>query len=500
LPGFGQINDLSLQCINQKNIPERSSQVAMMRDIYAGAQRVVVFMGDGSYHRIPKGYIKTSTISPIIFFNDSRDDNLIEKFHTSWETMSQRPKWYSFCTICVIRVLSDLDHYKATIHCIANGNNSARLQLFELLRQFTNSPWWQRVWVIPEATVSSEVLVQYGNVRVSWDIFVNAANICDSLGWGQHDAGSESCMGIEREHAKVLLVLSRQVFDIQRLRIKWKHREGTGLLSLLQEFSGRKATDDRDKVFALLGLTTDTGMSKPNYSLTTIEVYRRTFIDLVKHGGSLAVLSGDMKRKNSRDIPTWIPDWSVPMEEPDRQRMQLQGIDMASPQWRIKFIDSEQEYWLQVDKSMRILRDEIVSGKRGLLPREIVNALSRYQEILSQQLYGTKTFQSTTLNRSEHRALHLCYSMYTEYQEKGMLFWSRTTIWRFIDAHISLPSAESEGDRVKFNIIRYCSRLISTRVIDLWVAKLQQIEKRRYHTNLILVSDCDIHRVARKTS
>ncbi|KAF4457094.1 hypothetical protein F53441_882 [Fusarium austroafricanum] len=160
--------------------------------------------------------------------------------------------------------------------------------------------------------------------------------MCDSLGWGRHDTGSDLFLGIEREHAKVLPVLSKQIFEIERLRMEWNDRKVTTLLSLLQEFSSRKATDDRDKVFALLGLASDIKTIKPDYALSTVQVYRLTVIDLIKYNGSLTALSGDMKRKNSRGIPTWIPDWSVAKEEPDRRRMQLEGTYRTSPQWRIE--------------------------------------------------------------------------------------------------------------------------------------------------------------------
>ncbi|KAF5683290.1 heterokaryon incompatibility (het-6OR allele) [Fusarium circinatum] len=291
-------------CINQDDIDERSSQVAMMRDIYASAQHVIVFLGHGSYHRIPKNYVTDRLLAPVQFSNDDRDDSLITQFHNSWETMCRRTEWYSFCTICAIRALSNIDRYRATIKCIADGKASSRLKLFELVRRFTNSQWWQRVWVIQEATVTSQIFVQYGNVKVPWEVLVSSANTCDSLGWGRKDTGSELFLDIEREYAKVLPVLSKQISEIERLRMEWDDGKATTLLSLLQDFSSRRATDDRDKVFALLGLARDIKTILPNYSLNTVQVYRNTVINLIKHSGSLTALSGDMKRKNSGGIPS----------------------------------------------------------------------------------------------------------------------------------------------------------------------------------------------------
>ncbi|RBR22060.1 hypothetical protein FVER53590_30327 [Fusarium verticillioides] len=373
-------------CINQCDIGERNSQVAMMRDIYASAQHVIVFLGHGSYHRIPKNYATKCLLAPIQFSNDDQDDSLITLFSNSWETMCRQAEW-------------------ATIKCIADGKASSRLKLFELVRRFINSQWWQRVWVIQEATVTSQISVQYGNVKVPWEVFARSANTCDSLGWGRQDTGSELFIGIEREHAKVLPVLSKQIFEIERLRTEWADGKETTLLSLLQEFSSRKATDDRDKVFALLGLAKDIKTIKPKYSLSTVEVYRSTVTDLIKHSGSLIALSGDMKRKNSGGIPSWIPDWSVGMEEPDRRRMQLDGLYKPFPRWRIVLIDHELEYWETVTMDMHSLYEEIESGKRRLIPKDIIDGLIFYERILT-RIYGSAPMDIDSLDPPEERAIH----------------------------------------------------------------------------------------------
>jgi len=125
-----------LQCINQNDIRERSSQVLIMRDIYARAQRVIVFLGDGSYFRIPQDYTKSPPPAPVAFSSSAHDGPLITHFHNTWEKLCRRPEWYSFCTICVLRLLEDVDRYKDTIECIVKGKDSSKLRLFELRRQF----------------------------------------------------------------------------------------------------------------------------------------------------------------------------------------------------------------------------------------------------------------------------------------------------------------------------------------------------------------------------
>ncbi|RBR15620.1 uncharacterized protein FIESC28_07261 [Fusarium coffeatum] len=452
-----------------------------MRDIYARAQRVIVFLGDGSYFRIPQDYAKSPPPAPMTFSTFTQDAPLISDFHNNWETLCRRPEWYSFCAICVLRLLEDVDGYSDTLNCIATGKASSKLRLFELVRQFMNSQWWQRVWVVQEATVTSEVVIQYGNVRIPWPMLATAAGVCEKLGWGRHDVGSESFLGIEREYAKVLPPFARQVFEVERSRREWKTRKGTGLLSLLQEFSGRKATDDRDKVFALLGLASDIRSIKPNYSLSTVQVHRRTVIDLIKHSGTLIALSGDMKRKNSRDIPSWIPDWSVAIEEPDRRRMHVEAARKISPRWEIQLVESEEEYWERVAINVNILHEEIEAGKRRPLPDDIVASLISYETILRTRTYGSELMLEETLDSSQEEAIQLCKVMYTEFKENVTKFWLSTPIRRFIKAHLALPLTPSSGEYYRMDIIKCCAKIYCSKILDLWVQRLRE----RYNTLLV---------------
>ncbi|KAI1061336.1 hypothetical protein LB507_011289 [Fusarium sp. FIESC RH6] len=466
-------------CINQDDITERNSQVAMMRHIYARAQRVIVFLGDGAYYRISQDHRKYPPPPPVTF-SPAQDASLITHFHKSWETLCTRPEWNSFCTICMLRLLENVEGYKDTIKCISNGKTQSKLRLFELVRQFINSQWWQRVWVVQEITVPSEVVIRYGNVTIPWAILASSANLCEDLGWGRHDLGSEYFLGIEREHAKVLPVFARQVLEIESLRREWKEREGSGLLSLLQEFSGRKATDDRDKVFALLGLASDINTIEPNYSLSTVQVYRNTVIDLIRKSRSLTALSGDMKRKNSGGIPTWIPDWSVPVEEPDRRRMQTVVIPDIGPRWTVEIVDCERTYWGLVAMNMNKLLAEIEARQRRPLPKDVVGGLILFQKLLNSDTDDTELNKEQHLKPLQQEAIYMCSTMYMEFKKNLSKFLSKTPVQRFIQALLSLSRIPSPAGRYTMNIIRWCTRLYCSKVVDLLLRRSQQIEFEQY--------------------
>lgn len=73
------------------------------------------------------------------------------------------------------------------------------------------------------------------------------------------------------------------------------------------------ATDPRDKVFALFGLT-DTDLKKlnlvPDYSIDVRETYMSVAKALVSSSGSLDILSAPIGEKQSvHNLPSWVPRW-----------------------------------------------------------------------------------------------------------------------------------------------------------------------------------------------
>jgi hypothetical protein len=155
------------------------------------------------------------------------------------------------------------------------------------------------------------VTVVYGSATAPWSMLVDAAR------WESRNRSALSpvyggtSVNLPHEYSAVLTYFSRIILDIERIRSNWKDGELSSLLPLLRQFSGRKASDDRDKVFALLGLVRSECLVVPNYLLDIPKVFETTALSIVKTMGSLAVLAGDLGRKDRQDLPSWVPDWSA---------------------------------------------------------------------------------------------------------------------------------------------------------------------------------------------
>lgn len=110
---------------------------------------------------------------------------------------------------------------------------------------------------------------------------------------------------------------SRMVLEIETTRNDWNQAEPVGLLSLLRKFRSRSSSDERDKVFALLGLVRFWRINEkkimPDYHINTIKVSFETTKSLLASVGSLSVLAGTLRYSECCDSnPSWVIDWNCP--------------------------------------------------------------------------------------------------------------------------------------------------------------------------------------------
>jgi hypothetical protein len=107
------------------------------------------------------------------------------------------------------------------------------------------------------------------------------------------------------------------------------------LLELLRMERAAQVTDDRDKVFALLGLASDVKMEGPDaiisgYTVDTAEVYTKTFQWIARKTDSLDFLgmAEIPPRPTKYLLPSWVPDLSFSLMACP---LNLLGIGSAHP-------------------------------------------------------------------------------------------------------------------------------------------------------------------------
>jgi hypothetical protein len=161
---------------------------------------------------------------------------------------------------------------------------------------FQRRPWFNRVWVLQEVAVADCALAICGSKCVPW--------ACFPAWWARNAAVLE-------DSPVAPGTLSYDPIAIKR----------SSLLQQLHDTRLSRATDPRDKVYALIGLLSpeDKMNVLVDYSESVASVYNRTAVAIMRRERSLRALSAvqpvDHKQcrqygPQSDEMPSWVPDWS----------------------------------------------------------------------------------------------------------------------------------------------------------------------------------------------
>ncbi|KAM3065331.1 hypothetical protein ACMFMF_011268 [Clarireedia jacksonii] len=230
-------------CINQSDIIERNHQVTLMSKIYSQATNVVIFLGHATQG------------------SDLAIDFIVECDNPDSET-------------------SSLSYPKSE-------------PLINALNNFFRQPWFTRVWVIQEATLSRSGVIYYGEKTLPWSAVKNFKTWNTSTKW-------------------LPLLPFVVTFEMQSFE-KDPIKAGNIVLKALLQARHYGAMNPRDKVYALLPLlhsfSTDLNVT-PNYGDSLAKVYSDCASSLVAECG-LEILYAVQGRSSIENLPSWLPDWSM---------------------------------------------------------------------------------------------------------------------------------------------------------------------------------------------
>ncbi|KAK0101309.1 hypothetical protein ONS95_006486 [Cadophora gregata] len=250
-------------CIDQSNMAERSEQVSKMRTIYHSANYVVVWLGPD-------------------------DDSSALAF-----SMFKRFR----------RHMHDVQYIANIIKSPASRDS------LEAIVSLFSRAYWDRVWVIQEVNSieETEIIIMCGNHNIGWSALA-----------------AKQDMLIE-DHQDLLMELSgqeprlRSLYNDMRLRgpngLQLPYTiDGTpDLYTLLSLYWKSAATDPKDKIYALVGLSTarDDPRLSIDYSLSIRQAYINVARYLVVSSQKLDVICSMPRCLNTYDLPSWVPDWTA---------------------------------------------------------------------------------------------------------------------------------------------------------------------------------------------
>jgi hypothetical protein len=284
-------------CIHQLDPEEKSLQVPLMGQIYRSAEEVLVWLGPAADKSddLMNVWRQAGQAAMEWGLNEYFGDRIEELGHVFAKSNPKDPKTIAFHDICA--KMGPLFDLKA-------------------LAAWYKRAWFTRVWIVQEFCLRENTVFICGEKKVPVD-FVKLAQFVIQIYWGHRP---ELLQNDETRRDKAAVMKEEplaRLFGARNRRQKYENGKGKGdgIFLLLRELYVQKtmqATDQRDRVFGLLSLATDTeklGIYPDYTNFDVTQVYLQVARAIVRDG-NLDLLGLAQFPKMFVQLPSWVPDWS----------------------------------------------------------------------------------------------------------------------------------------------------------------------------------------------
>lgn len=288
-------------CIDQRDgYHEKEDQVALMGQIYKGAEEVLVWLGQNF---VPGSF-------------EYGDDDVFSKDEMKEKDVP--------AAITLLNYLKDDVHFHqlayfkrcSTLSCYSTRTAAEQSwrEAFDGLLALVHAELFERTWTIQEIVLSQKAALLYNRHRIPWSVLV------DALGkWTKHvnTCCSPCLMTLHWADRRDLWQLAGRVKSI--MNAKTTLTDGQSLLQPLLRFKANKTSNKLDKIYGLLGLQDgpDSVPFTPDYTFSQRRLFINFAAQLIRSYQWLVPLQLDL-RHNLQGLPSWVPDWTYStMDPPD---------------------------------------------------------------------------------------------------------------------------------------------------------------------------------------
>lgn len=159
------------------------------------------------------------------------------------------------------------------------------------IKSLLQRPWFERVWVLQEVAMSRAASAVCGSASIPWECFT-----------APHLWRTE--INTNKSRSPAVLSYGSDFSFVNG-----------SLLQQLHDTRGNLASDPRDKVIALVGMTpsSEDWSKLVDYSCTVEETYTNVVKLIIQRTSSVRVLCGvESRSADLPNLPSWVPDWSTP--------------------------------------------------------------------------------------------------------------------------------------------------------------------------------------------
>ncbi|EEU35646.1 uncharacterized protein NECHADRAFT_86864 [Fusarium vanettenii 77-13-4] len=299
-------------CIQQSDLDEKSYQVGLMREIFSNADRVYSWLGPGS---IGSGAAMDfiSRIGPIAMRFEGLDLLPTDERVIAY---LNNPTSYKGSTGNDGNVLG----YAHLIHDILHepdlrGKNHGDEGLAAGIQGLMEREYWHRIWINQEVALAKEVTIVCGAKTMPLGILEATLSVVDDC-YARYRYHSPETRDFGRGlHSNFSYNLA---METRSQKLRGNEIQLDSLLFHHMDPPDRpfySATDPRDIVFGLLGVTTDNDRLgiQVDYRASMAEVFTATTRAFIENDGTYwgaYKLDSCVPKEESVDgLPSWVPDW-----------------------------------------------------------------------------------------------------------------------------------------------------------------------------------------------
>ena len=293
-------------CINQNNEEEKSVQVQQMGRIYRSAARTLSWLGESTpFSSIAMGALDEMA-REIVSNREGTDP-------TGWMNDEQSHLWSNDCQATTCKMHENL-LFTTTNH------------VWNCIMEFFDLTYWGRAWIFQELCLAREISLWCGHKALQ------LSSLLEVLDWRRCVQGHPFPSFVSEKLGQILHLggFINETYLENFMRIKKetnsKDKEAPGNLqdwiSYVIVIKHLEATDPRDKVYSVLGITNCD--ARPNYSISVESVFAEFArisarsscnLSLLDFSG-LGIMPVREEGRFSMDVhhlflPSWVPNWDT---------------------------------------------------------------------------------------------------------------------------------------------------------------------------------------------
>lgn len=283
-------------CINQRDISERNAQVANMTSIFACAENVIVWLGEGDENDAAHGFLTC-------LYYHWKGDNVHDP-----SVIGSTP---TSCTL-IPRNYPGTWFYKPSLEEII----TTRPRIAKAVEVIVGKRFFSRRWIVQEIHWAQSAEIRWGRHHISLPRLVAILERLFRMFGGLKDKPWKD----DREQARITLLHFHEMVGnalrVCLLRRMVRHSTSVRRLSLVEvlgQCRGLRCSDPRDVVYAVLSLVKGPRLVV-DYGLSTFEVYLALSRLLLEQDCLGMMFTETIIRicgsESHRTLLSWMPDWN----------------------------------------------------------------------------------------------------------------------------------------------------------------------------------------------